>query len=81
VVVLIIVIAAASVVIGFASGRWAIPLVVAAAWLLYVVGRKQEWWGTGVGDGWQVALIVGTVVAALAGEAGVFARHRIRPPA
>jgi hypothetical protein len=79
VVVLIIVIATASVVIGFLIGRWAIPIVLAAGWLIYVIGRKQEWWGSGVGDGWQVALLIGTVIAALAGAAGVLARHRIKP--
>jgi hypothetical protein len=31
----------------------------------------------GVGDGWQARLAVGTLVAAAAGAAGVFARERI----
>jgi len=80
VVVLIVVIAAASVAIGFAVGRWAIPVVLSAGWLLYVLGRKEEWWGSGVGDGWQVALVVGALLAAVAGGAGVFARRRINRP-
>jgi hypothetical protein len=80
VVVLVIVIATASVVIGFVIGRWTIPIVLAGAWLLYVIGRKQEWWGSGVGDGWQVALVVGTVLAAVAGAVGVLARHKVRRP-
>jgi hypothetical protein len=50
VVVLIIVIATASVVIGFAGGRWVIPPLLAGAWILYVAGREQEWWGSGVGE-------------------------------
>ncbi len=79
-VVLIIVIATASIAIGFAIGRWTIPIVLAAVWLMYVFGRKLEWWGSGVGDGWQVALVVGTVLAAVAGAVGVFARHKIRRP-
>jgi hypothetical protein len=78
VVVLIIVIATASVVIGFAGGRWVIPPLLAGAWILYVAGREQEWWGSGVGDGWQIALIVGAVVAGVAGAAGVVARRRIK---
>lgn len=76
-VVLVIVIATASVLIGFASGRWMIPLVLSGGWILFVAGREQEWWGSGVGDGWQVALIVGAVLAAVAGTAGVLARHLI----
>jgi hypothetical protein len=77
---LILVLAIASA-IGFLIGRWAIVIVLAAAWPLYFIGLHAGWWGHGVGDGWEVALVIGTLVATVAGAAGVFARRRTASPA
>lgn len=44
-----------SLAIGGATRRWdalAIPVVLIP---LYYVGLRLEWWGSGVGDGWQFA--------------------------
>jgi hypothetical protein len=54
--VFLILVLAAAIAIGFLSGRWAVVAVLAAAWPLYFLGLHQEWWGDGVGDGWQAAV-------------------------
>jgi hypothetical protein len=78
--VFLILVLAVAVAIGFLIGRWAVVAVLAAAWPLYFLGLHQEWWGHGVGDGWQVILVTGTLVAAVAGAAGVLARRRTTRP-
>lgn len=61
--------------IGFLIARWAVVAVLAAAWPLWFLGLRQDWWGHGVGDGWQVILVSGTLAAAVAGAVGVFVRR------
>jgi hypothetical protein len=80
VLVFLILVLAVAIAVGFLIGRWAIVIVLAAAWPVYFLGLHQEWWGHGVGDGWQWILIVGTLVATAAGAAGVFARRKTRTP-
>jgi hypothetical protein len=77
VLVFLIIVGAASIAIGFLIGRWAIVVILAAAWPLYFLGLNKDWWGHGVGDGWQAILVWGTVAATVAGAAGVLARRRI----
>lgn len=78
--VFLILVLAVAIAIGFLSGRWAVVAVLAAAWPLYFLGLHQEWWGHGVGDGWQVILVTGTFVAVVAGAVGVLARRRTTRP-
>ena len=79
-VIFLILVVAVSVAIGFLIGRWAIVVVLAATWPSYFLGLRQAWWGHGVGDGWQVILVTGTLVAVVAGAIGVFARRRTTHP-
>ena len=78
--VFLILVLAVAIAVGFLIGRWAIVIVLAAAWPVYFLGLHQEWWGHGVGDGWQVILVAGTLAALCAGAAGVFARRKTRTP-
>jgi len=60
---------------GFLVGRWAVAVIAPASWALYPLGLTQDWWGYGVGDGWQYGLIVGVVTAAVGAATGVFVRR------
>jgi uncharacterized membrane protein (UPF0136 family) len=73
---LVLILTAVGGLIGFLTGRWIAVLVAGAAWPAYVFSRKEGLWGHGVGDGWEIALIVGAVVATLGAIAGVLLRKR-----
>ena len=62
---------------GFILGRWAVTLAAPGAWVLFILGEKQGWWGHGVGDGWEYALIVGAAAAAAGAAVGVAVRRRV----
>lgn len=79
-VIFLVLVVAVAIAIGFLVGRWAIVVVLAAAWPLYFLGLHRDWWGHGVGEGWLVILVTGTLVAVVAGAIGVFARRRTMPP-
>jgi hypothetical protein len=64
-------------------GRWwtlAIPVVV---WPIWFLGLAREWWGYGMGDGWQygaaflILVSLGSVAIALTVRA--LAREVVRP--
>jgi hypothetical protein len=72
--VVLVVILAASALIGFAIGRlWAVfvPIPVIGA---FYAGLNAGWWGSGVGDGWQLAMAGVMAVGVLAAAVGVGAR-------
>jgi hypothetical protein len=54
-----------SVVSGLILRRWGAIGVPAVLVPLYYVGLKSDWWGDGVGDGWQLAAGAVTVGAML----------------
>ena len=74
----LVLVAVVCVAVGFAIGRWPVVVPAAAAWPLYLLGRKEGWWGSGVGDGWQFALVFGVLLVAIATGTGVLARRRMR---
>lgn len=76
--IILVLVAAACVGVGFAIGRWPVVVPAAAVWPLYLLGRKEGWWGSGVGDGWQFALAFGVLLVAIATGTGVLARRRMR---
>jgi len=71
----LVAIAAAFLAAGFAVGRWQVVVVAAAAVPLYFAGLLAGWWGSGVGDGWQFALAIGTVAGTGAAALGVASRR------
>ena len=62
---------------GFLVGRWVAVFSAPAIWTLYILGLTQNWWGYGVGDGWQYGLAVGAAAAAGAAAMGVLTRRRM----
>jgi hypothetical protein len=56
--------------------RWWIVVPAAAAWPLFLVGLQQDWWGNGVGDGWQASLAAGALAGGLGAAIGVRSRRR-----
>ncbi len=72
--VLVIIVGLSSVLGGFLVGRRSVAFVAPAVWALFMLGLTQDWWGHGVGDGWQYVLIVGAAVAAAGAATGVIVR-------
>lgn len=70
--------AVAAAVAGAIIGRWVVIVPAVGIWVLYFVGLKQEWWGSGVGDGWEAALVIGASTAALGSLVGVLIGRAIR---
>ena len=56
-------------------GRWWVVLVPVVLWPLSFVGRVAGWWGSGVGDGWPAALVIGAIVGVCLTLIGI-ALHR-----
>jgi hypothetical protein len=72
--VILVVILAASVVVGFGVGRpWVVLAPIAVIGAFYT-GLNAGWWGNGVGDGWQVLMAGVMAVGFLAAAVGVGAR-------
>lgn len=65
----------AFILLGFVIGRWVALIPAAIAFPLYVGGLHAEWWGHGVGDGWEYGVVFATLVAIVATAAGVAARR------
>jgi hypothetical protein len=72
---LIAIVAIACAVIGFLTGRWLAVAAVAAVWPLLFLGTAAGLWGSGLGDGWQYVLVLGTAVMAGAAALGVALRR------
>jgi hypothetical protein len=81
VLLLVLITALPSAFAGFLIGRWPVAFVAPAAWVLFVLGEKSDWWGHGVGDGWEYALLLGAVVAASSAATGILARRGLHRPA
>ena len=58
------------VVAAFIRRWWAVVLPLAAIPLFYA-GLRKGWWGDGVGEGWQYAAVMVTVVGLLGSALGV----------
>lgn len=59
------------------TGRMWLLVVAAITWPLYIAGVLVGWWGDGVGDGWEYALITGTGASVSAAAVGIVI-HRMR---
>jgi hypothetical protein len=74
--ILIALVAAACIVVGFVTGRWLAVAAVAAVWPILFAGTALDLWGNGLGDGWPYVLVVVTALMAAAASVGVLARQR-----
>jgi hypothetical protein len=83
---LLVALAADKIVVLATAGLFLSALVVGRRWLLLVpaigvplvfLGLILGWWGYGVGDGWQVLIIVWVLVGMLAVAAGLLLRRVI----
>jgi len=73
----LIVVAAVFVAAGFAVPRWPVFVVAAVLVPFYFAGLVAGWWGSGVGDGWQFALAIGTAASMVGAVAGVATRRLV----
>jgi hypothetical protein len=73
----VIVVAAAFVAAGFAMARWPVVVIAAALVPFYFAGLVAGWWGSGVGDGWQFALAIGTAASTVGALVGVATRRLV----
>ena len=71
----LIVVVAVCASVGVLTGRWEAVGLVVAAIPVYYLGLNAGWWGHGVGDGWQYALLAATLVGAIAVAAAVGVRR------
>jgi hypothetical protein len=61
--------------VGIMVGRiWAL-LFPPALWSLFYLGLRQEWWGAGVGDGWEYVMAFIIVVSMAATTVGLVIRR------
>jgi hypothetical protein len=74
----LILIGLAAAVVATVAARWTVVPLLVAAWPVYVLGLRWDWWGNGVGDGWERALAVGTLSAAAGAVAGVLLGKTLR---
>ena len=70
--------ALASAALGAAVGRWYVVLLPPVAWLVYFTGLRAGWWGSGVGDGWQLALVMMAGLSGAAAAVGVAIAKAVR---
>ena len=46
-------------------------LFAAAVWPLLVLGVAADWWGSRLGERWELALVIETVIAVVAAALGI----------
>jgi hypothetical protein len=71
VVALLVVVALSGVVIG----RWWSLLIPLVVWPMWFVGLAHDWWGYGLGDGWQFGAAIILVISLLSVAVGVGLRR------
>jgi hypothetical protein len=64
-------------VLGFVSGRSWMLLAPLFAVPVFYLGLDREWWGYGLGDGWQYAMFGVLAIAVVATAAGVILRRAL----
>ncbi len=66
---------------GVLIGRWSALLIPLVVWPTYFFGVAHEWWGYGLGDGWQFGflLVVGISLVAVAIGVGLRVMPRAQP--
>lgn len=74
-VTLVLVLTVCAGLVGYFGDRWLVVILAGAAWPAYVLGRHQGLWGSGVGDGWEIVMVVGAAVATLSAAVGLLLRR------
>jgi hypothetical protein len=60
---------------GFRAVRFLAVLAVSLVWPVLYLGIDQGWWGSGLGDGWQLPALVLTATALITSIGGAYARR------
>jgi hypothetical protein len=60
---------------GFMTRSWLALLAPFLAVPAFYLGLEREWWGDGLGDGWQFAMFAVLAIAVVATAAGLALRH------
>ena len=63
---------------GVLIGRWWALLIPLVAWPTYFLGVANEWWGYGLGDGWQFGLLLVVAISLAAVAIGLGIRVLLR---
>jgi hypothetical protein len=63
---------------GALIGRWWALLIPLVAWPTYFLGVAYEWWGYGLGDGWQFGFLLVMAISLAAVAIGVGIRRMPR---
>jgi hypothetical protein len=66
--------------IGAAVRRWFVVLLPMVGWPLFYVGLAGEWWGYGVGDGWQFVAVLFTAIGTAATALAVLLGRTVKEP-
>ena len=69
--VAIVVLLVALVGLGTLVGRWWVLAVPVPVWATFYLGLSERWWGSGVGDSWQVAALGVTALGVACTGVGV----------
>jgi hypothetical protein len=64
--------------IGFVVNRWWAAILPLVVWPLYYLGLNAEWWGGGVGEFWEGAFALTTVVSVAGAALGIASRQAVR---
>jgi hypothetical protein len=57
--------------IGLLARRWTTIIFPLIAWPVFYAGLGHGWWGNGIGDGWQYAAVLLTLVGVASTAAAV----------
>jgi hypothetical protein len=64
---------------GALIGRWWALFIPFIVWPIFFLGVRQEWWGNGLGDGWQFGFLLVLSISLVAGIVGLALRVRVMP--
>ena len=62
---------------GALIGRSWVLVVAACLWPLFFIGLHADWWGSGVGESWAVALVLLILTSVAGAMVGLLARRRL----
>ncbi|MCC2652318.1 MAG: hypothetical protein K0Q60_2481 [Microvirga sp.] len=63
---------------GAVIGRWWTLMIPLVLWPVYFLGLAQDWWGYGMGDGWQFGAAAIIVVSLISVAVGIALRSVVQ---